>query len=71
MTPACFLIDDSVVTADLRVLAAETLLGRHELYPAVTVPVVVPVHNRCDPLAGLFLGREWAHLVFRPVLGRA
>jgi hypothetical protein len=49
-----FLVDDSAVTADLHGLTAVTLVGCHELDPAVAVPVVVPVDESGDPLSGLF-----------------
>ena len=54
--------------ADLDGLTAVTLLGRHEVDAAVAVSVVVPVHKRGHPEAGLFLASKWPARVIRPVL---
>ena len=52
---------------DLQGLTDVPLLGRHELDPAVAVPVVVPIRKRRHPLAGLTLVRKrWARNV-RPL----
>jgi hypothetical protein len=47
-------VNDSAATADLHSLTFVPLVRRHELDAAVAVPVVVPVHKRRHPLAGLF-----------------
>jgi len=46
-------------------------MGREELDAAVAVSVVVPVHKRRHPLAGLVFAREWPALVVGPVLERS
>jgi len=63
---------------DLRSLAtnfngfsAVALIGRHEPDAAVAVLVVVPVHERQYPGAGLLHAAEWASGVVRPILDRA
>ena len=45
-----------------------TLLGRHELDAAVSVPVVVPVVECSEQLTGLLFGGEGLAGVFRPIL---
>ena len=55
------------MAADLHSLTIVTLMGRHEFDPAVTMPVVVPVDERGDPLTGLpFRGKGLAGII-RPV----
>ncbi len=54
--------------ADLHRLATVQLRRSYEFDPAVAVPVVVPVHKRCHPLAGLLLACEWPTRVDGPVL---
>ncbi len=71
MPLARLLVDDSAVTADLHGISTVPLVRRHELDAAMAVPVVVQVPKRRNPLAGLFLGREWPPWVIRPVFGRA
>ena len=56
------------MTADLYGLTALTLVRRHELDSAVAVPVVVAVHKRDHPLAGLVLAGKRTARVIRPVL---
>ena len=64
-------VDDSAVTADLHDITVVTLLRHHKLDPSVPVPVVVPVHERRNPQAGLFHTGEWAPGVIRPIFLRA
>ena len=64
---ACLFVDDSTVAADLHSLTVVALLRRYELDAAVAVPVVVPVHKRGHPLAGLFHAGEWPPWVIGPV----
>ncbi len=66
-----FLVDIGALPADFDGLAAVALLGRHELDAAVTVLVVVPIHEQRHPLAGLAFAGEWPVLVVGPVLDRA
>jgi hypothetical protein len=47
-----------------------TLDGRHELDPALVVPVVVPVDKRPHPLAVLVFGGKWLAGVIKPGLHR-
>ena len=56
------------MTADLYGLTTVTLDGRHELDPAMAVPMVVPVAECGDPLTGLFLTGERLTRLIRPVL---
>ncbi len=52
MSLTCLLVDDSPVTADLRGLAAVTLLGRHEFDAAVAAPsfpLIPRFQERCHP----------------------
>jgi hypothetical protein len=44
------------VSAELQSQTSVTLLGRHELDPAVAVLVVGPGDERSDPLTGLIFG---------------
>ena len=67
MPLACLLLDDSPVTADLHGISTVALVGCHELDPAVAVPVVVPVHKRCHPLAGSLHASKWPPGVIGPV----
>ena len=53
MSLTSLLVDDTPVPADLHGLAAVTLVGSHELDAAVAVPVVVPIHKRGHPKAGV------------------
>ena len=55
---------------DLHGMAAVTLLSRHELDPAVPVPIIVPVDKRSGPLTGLTFGGKRLAGVVRPVLHR-
>jgi hypothetical protein len=58
------------VLADLYVLTAVTLLGRHEFDAAGAVLVVVPLDERCQPLTGLVLAGERLTRVIRSILHR-
>ena len=71
MELAGLFIHNRTVPADLRSLTIVTLLGRHELDPAVTVPVVVPAHELSDLLTGLLFGGKWLAGVFRPIIHRS
>jgi hypothetical protein len=55
---ACPLDDKSAVTTEFNGLTAVPLIRRHEPDGTVAVPLVVPVHKRTVPSAGLFLARE-------------
>ena len=68
MAPAGSFIDESPLTTDLYCSTAVSLDGCHELDAAVTVPMVVPVDERGDPLAGLLFGCKWLAGVIRPIL---
>ncbi len=48
-----------------------TLMGRDEFDAAVAVPVVVPVHKRSYPHAGLVFAGEWPARVVGLVLHRS
>ena len=67
MALAGLFIHDRTVPADLLSLTIETLLGRHELDPAVTVPMVVPVDKCSNPLTGLLFGGKGLAGVIRPI----
>ncbi len=58
------------VPADLRSLAIVTLLRRHELDPALPMPMVIPVDERSDPLTGLPFAGKGLVGVIRPILHR-
>ena len=64
------LVNKGTVVADLHGLAAMALVGRHELDAAVAVSVVVPIHKRSHPLAGLAFAGEWPVGGIGPVFGR-
>jgi hypothetical protein len=70
MAPAGSFIDDSPLTTDLYCSTAVSLDGCHELDAAVTVPMVVPVDERGDPLAGLLFGGKWLAGVIMPIFHR-
>jgi len=50
---------------------AMTLMGRHEFDGAVTMSVVVPVHNGRHPLAGLLLAGKGPAGVVGPIFDRS
>jgi len=64
------LVDLGTPLADFDGMAAMALLGRHELDAAVTVLVVIPIHERRHPLAGFRLAAKWPAWVAGPVLDR-
>jgi len=68
MPLACLFVDGAPVPADFHGLAAVALVGRHELDAAVAVPVVVPIHKRGHPQAGVLLARKRPAGVVGPVL---
>ena len=55
------------MTTGLHSITTVRLVGSHELDADVAVPMVVPVHKRSRPLAGLFHAGEWATWEVRPV----
>jgi hypothetical protein len=65
------LIDAGTVAADRNGFPAETLRWRHEPDAAVAVLVVVPLHERHHPAAGLVLVAAWPSWVIRPVFDRS
>jgi hypothetical protein len=62
------LVDAGTVSADLNGFAAVALRWRHEPDAAVAVLIVVPIHERTYPQAGLLHALEWPSGVVRPVL---
>jgi hypothetical protein len=62
------LVDAGTVSADLNGFAAVALRWRHEPDAAVAMLVVVPIHERAYPQAGLCHALEWPPGVVRPVL---
>ena len=66
---ACFPVNRVTVLADSNGLTAMALLRRHKFDP--TVPVVVRVDERGDPLASMVFVVDWIALVNGPVLCRA
>ena len=76
-TPACWigpagcLVDISSLLADSRGGSDVTLMGGDEFDAAVPVSVVVPVHKRCHPHAGLVFAGEWPAVVVGPILDRS
>lgn len=58
--------DTGVVSADSNGLAAVAPMGRHEPYGAVSMPVVVLVHECHHSCAGLFLSAEGPPGIVRP-----
>jgi len=70
MPLAGLFIHDRTVPADLCSLSIVTLLRRHEFDPAVTVPMVVPVDERRDPITGLPFGAKGLAGAIRPILHR-
>lgn len=65
---ACMFVDESTLAADLHSLTVVVLMVRDELDAAVLVSVVVPVHERPNPLTCLLHAGEWSPRVIRPVL---
>lgn len=65
------LIDMGAPPAEFRGVAAVALVRRHELDAAVTVLVVVPIHERHHPFTGLCLSGERPVWVVRLVFDRA
>jgi len=63
-------IDLRSLATNFNGLAAVALIGCDEPDAAVAVLVVVPVHERHHPGAGLFHGLEWPPGVVRPVFDR-
>ena len=61
------LIDAGAVSADLNGFSAVALRWRHEPDAAVAVLVVVPIHKRTYPQAGLLHALEGTRGVVRPV----
>jgi hypothetical protein len=61
------LVDVGTVSADLNGFAAVALRWRHEPDAAVAVLIVVPIHERTYPQAGLLHALEWPPRVVRPV----
>ncbi len=59
------LVDDTPGPADLHGLAAVALVGRHELDAAVAV--VVPIHKRGHPQAGVLRAGKGPTRAVRPV----
>jgi hypothetical protein len=64
----CLLVDDGPVTADLQCITVVVLVWRHELDPAVAVPMVVPSDKRRHPPASGLLAGEWTAWVVGSVL---
>jgi hypothetical protein len=62
------LVDAGTVSAHLNGFAAVALRWRHEPDAAVAVLIVVPIHERTYPQAGLLHALEWPSGVVRPVL---
>ena len=67
MTLTGQLVDAGTVAADLNGFAAVALRWRHEPDAAVVVLVVVPIHKRIYPQAGLLYALEGTRGVVRPV----
>ena len=65
---ACFPVNPVTVLADSSGLTAMALMKRHKYDP--TVPVVVRVDQRGDPLAIMVFADEWVARVSGPVLCR-
>lgn len=65
---ACFPVSPVKVFADSNGLPAMALMRRHKYDPSV--PVVVRVDERGDPLASMVIADEWVARVSGPVLCR-
>ena len=65
-----FHIELSALLANGYCRSVVSLNGCHEIDAAVTEPVVVPVDERGDPLAGLLFGGKWLAGVIRSILHR-
>ena len=65
---ACFPVNRVTVLADSNGWTSMALLRRHKYDP--TVPVVVRVDERSDPLASMVFAVEWVVRVNGPVLCR-
>ena len=65
------LVDMGSLLADCRGGTAMALMGRDEFDAAVAVPVVVPIHKCCHPLAGLVFAGERPARVVGPVFDRS
>ena len=59
------------MAADLYRLSAMSLLRCHKFDAAMAVLVVIPIHERRNPLAGFFFASEWPVRVIRPVFNSA
>ena len=59
------------LAADLNSLTAMTLLRRNEFDAAMAVLVVIPIHKRGNPLAGIFFAAERPVWIVRPVFNGA
>ena len=61
-------VDRGAVSTNFQGLTTVTLLWRHELDAAVTMPVVVPVDECGNPLTGMLFGCKGLAGVIRPIL---
>jgi hypothetical protein len=67
----CLFVNDSPPPTDFHGLAAVALVRRDELDAAVPMPVVVPIHKRGHPQAGVLRAGKGPTRVVRPVFRRS